>query len=570
MYSSHAQSLNFVSPIQHETRTFDEVLATPQLLLNSVERPRTHKTKPVKALSVAILSALLTGAAFGQGLPEAPPICKALDSPPVAEASATPSPEIDVALEHWNSRAKYFLVVSATRSAIAGANLDFAKVNADFVANKLQERGYQQLSEPLTGEQATRDNFVVALQKINQVPDNGLVVVYYTGHGVKSDDDRELWLQLFGEHLGAGFGISVTDLISNARGASYSGDLIIVIDSCFSGHGTLSSLTGRQLDKTIIVTSSNEIQTSRILTFEDGSQASAFTFYLMEALTSNWDNADFDRDGIFEYGELLTYMGLRLNCAKITKKIDGPMTPKPFIFSDERFFAYDHSKVRNWHSPLRQLLASQQLLAELKNVDGGSFQTETVSGLASSASSPPSGGSTVALVTNFSAQNLPASKRALALASLIQENTDDPFARSLKLIAEGRASEAILLLGDPKQQSVGNLENLYLALGLAQRYSGKYPEAIESFKKGLSLSKANKDLLDETAHTLSLQTKYKDAVKFFQQSIAVTSRTLGSDHPELANTLEKYEEVLRKANQIEKADKIAVQVAAIRMKVGIQ
>jgi len=525
----------------------------------------------VRVLLVAVLSALLSGAAFAQNSPDATPICKALESPPPTDVTASPSPKIDVALEHWNSRVKFFLVVSATKTAVPAANLDFARVNADFVAGKLQERGYQQLSDPLTGERATRDNFVDALHKINQVPDNGLVVVYYTGHGVKSDDDRELWLQLFGEHLGSGFGLSVSDLISEARGASYSGDLIIIIDSCFSGHGTLSALTGRQLDKTIIVTSSNEIQTSRILTFEDGSQASAFTFYLTEALTSNWDNADFDRDGILEYGELLTYMGLRLNCAKIQKKIDGPMTPKPFVFSDERFFAYDATKVRNWNSPLRQLLAIQQLLAELKNLDGETLQTETVSsGSTSSASAASSGGVTAALVTSLATQPHPVSKRALTLASLIQKNTEDPYAQGLKLIAEGRASEAIVLLGDPKQQSTGNLENLYLALGLAQRYSARYPEAIDTFKKGLSLNKANKDLLDETAHTLSLQTKYKDAAKFFQKSIAVTSRTLGSDHPELANTLEKYEQVLRKSNQIEKADRIAVQVTAIRTKVGIQ
>src|SRR5439155_4322046 len=126
------------------------------------------------------------------------------------------------------------------------------------------------------------------------------------------------------------------------------------------------------------------------------------------------------------------------------------------------------------------------------------------------------------------------SKRALALANLIQDNADAPYVRALKLIAEGRATEAVVLLRDPKQLANGNLENLYLALGLAQRYSGKYPEAVDTFKKGLTLNNSNKDLLDETAHTLSLETKYKDAEKFFQKSILVKSRTLGSEHPELA------------------------------------
>lgn len=484
------------------------------------------------------------------------PICIALESPPPEGSVPTPTPEIDVGLAHWDSQSKYFVVVSATKSSVPDANLDFSTVNGEFVASRLREHGYQQLNDPLTGEQATKNNFVKALHKINSLPDNGLVVVYYSGHGVKADDDSELWLQLYGEDLGSSFGISVSQLISAAREASYHGELIIVIDSCFSGHGTLNSLSPRQLDKTTILTSSSDIEPSRILTLADNSKSSAFTFFLTEALTNGWLNADRDRDGILEHSELLTYLQSRLTCAKLENKIDGPMSPKPFIFSNERFFAYDQTKVRNWESALRNLLTLEMLSSELRKGNSPPSVTLETAGAATSSAEPAD-------------VKLQPSLRAVSLAKLIPSDAE-PYARALKLIAEGRASEVISLLSDPVKISNGDLPKLYMASGLAFRYLGRFEEAIETYKKGLNLNKNSPDLLDELAYVYALELKYNLAQQNFKRAIEAKKKELGSEHPELVDTLERYEDVLRKTNQIKKAQIISAQAAGIKTKAGIQ
>jgi outer membrane protein OmpA-like peptidoglycan-associated protein len=486
-------------------------------------------------LTLLFLSPLLNGLALGQPQPNGGAICTAIESTPPDAGDVGPNLEIDVALEHWKSKSKFFIVVTATKSSVPEANLEFSTVNAEFVATKLRQHGYEQLTEPLSAETATKNNFIRALKKINELADNGLVVVYYSGHGVASDHDSELWLQLYGEDLGPSFGLSVTNLISAARGGSYHGELIIVIDSCFSGQGTLNALTPRQLDKTTILTSSSEIQSSRILTLPDGSQSSAFTFYLTEALTNGWANADFDRDGILEHSELLKYLRLRLNCARLQNKIDAPMTPKPFLFSNEQFFAYDQTKVRNWKSPLRQLLITERLTREL------------------------------ATVTQSQTSKPQPSTKALALAKLIPADAD-AYSRALKLIAEGKASDASSLLSDPTNIINGDLQKLYLASGLAFTYLGRYGEAIESYKKGLRLNKENRDLLDEIASVLALEGKYTEAEKAFERAIAIKTIQLGSQHPQLADTLERYQQVLRKSNQAQKADAIVTEVASIRTK----
>jgi len=151
----------------------------------------------------------------------------------------------------------------------------------------------------------------------------------------------------------------------------------------------------------------------------------------------------------------------------------------------------------------------------------------------------------------------------VALARQIPADAD-PYSRALKLIAENKAGDAASLLSDPTKLRTGDLQNLYLASGLALRYMGRYEDAIESYKKGLSVNKNNRDLLDEMAWVLALDRKYNEADKAFKRAIAVKTEQLGSQHPELADTLERYQQVLRKSNKLQRADEIGSQVASIR------
>jgi tetratricopeptide (TPR) repeat protein len=275
-----------------------------------------------------------------------------------------------------------------------------------------------------------------------------------------------------------------------------------------------------------------------------------------------WAKADSNSDGVLEQTELLDYIRKRLNCAQVGHPELPPMSPKDFRSSDERFFAYDPTRVRDWKSPLRQLLATELLLAELKN--GESTATNS-SAFSASAPPPPLPGSTPTVSLADNAQ--PVSARAVSLAKLIPSDAG-PYGRALKLIAEGMPIEATILLKNPDQIKSGDSQELYLALGLAQRYAGQYTAAIQTYKKGLAVNQSNQDLLDETAHVLTIQKKYKDAGKFFERSVEAKVEALGPAHPDVANTLEKYEEVLRESNQVKKANDVAVRVAAIKQKVG--
>ena len=84
---------------------------------------------------------------------------------------------------------------------------------------------------------------------------------------------KDLWLQTAGQQkVGDGQGLKVSDLVVHVRqtatGKGFEGELVLILDACYSGQGTVSQgLTLGDLGKhTTIFTSSTNIQESFSLT----------------------------------------------------------------------------------------------------------------------------------------------------------------------------------------------------------------------------------------------------------------------------------------------------------------
>jgi tetratricopeptide (TPR) repeat protein len=276
----------------------------------------------------------------------------------------TPSPaneaRADEADLFWKSKQKYFLVVAASKTAGKGNNLPFTKVDGQLISQTFIERGYEKL-DLLDDRRATHDNYVKQLQRIRALPENAVVVVYYSGHAVKDPQEKDLWLQLYGQdEFGDHYGLSLSELIGAARGNTYKGDLVIILDSCYSGKGALtSSLSLREADKTVIFSSSATYQPSYSIKPPSGKEISAFTYFLLQGLGPDWAQVDGDSDGIILYSDLQTYIENKL-LELLHEKAIGPMQPQLFIQTPKIWAAYDGSRARNFESQQRQILRRQR------------------------------------------------------------------------------------------------------------------------------------------------------------------------------------------------------------------
>jgi len=367
--------------------------------------------------------------------------------------------EPDIADVYWKAKRKYLIVVTATKVANPAANLLFSKVDGQVVAERFERFGYKVLSVT-SGEEVTRDNLTHVLQNIGASSD-AIVVVYYTGHAFPADSD--LWLQLYGKFWGSGYGMSMSHLITEVR-RGFEGALVLIVDSCFSGESTQIDLPLKSLKNTIIVTSSDKSQESTILT--DGS-ASAFSHFVVRALSDDWEKADIYPDGILEYSEFEGYLTIQLANAKIEGLINIEMKPRFLNNSPGIFLAFDEKKVRDWNTLPRQLLKAHPVIAALYEEINLREKSELI------AKSGPSKGR-------------PSSAEVKAIAPLLN-NGSGQFLNGLTAIIEGRFDDAIYLLKDFEGKEEGNdKEEVYLALALAQRFAGKRNDSITTYTRGIN------------------------------------------------------------------------------------
>ncbi|THJ18143.1 MAG: caspase family protein [Nitrospira sp. CG24B] len=212
---------------------------------------------------------------------------------PLLKQGTLPPEEADGPFYYWSRRKKYFLVIAVNQTDVPKTELPFAQVDGQRVVNALTELGYKPLDPAhplLTGKDATASAIMASLNEARKKEEGATLVVYYTGHGAVGPKD--LWLQTTGQKkVGDGQGVKVSDLVVQVRqtaaGKGFEGELVLILDACYSGQGTVSQgLTLGDLGKhTTIFTSSTNIQESFSLNPPVISkQMSAFTHTFLQAL----------------------------------------------------------------------------------------------------------------------------------------------------------------------------------------------------------------------------------------------------------------------------------------------
>jgi hypothetical protein len=344
----------------------------------------------------------------------------------IAVAISFPQAEADGPLQIWQAKERFFVVIAIDQTGVKGTELPFASVDARRVASALQGLGYQPL---IKGEPVLTDprqgRVVEAVQEIRELPETATVVIYYSGHGVVDPQEKDVWLQLAGQskvtdHLG----VSVSQLIENARGSSYKGELHIIVDACFSGRGAYTgNLTLKEFgSNTTVLTSSSETQNSYALRLDDGTELSAFTYALAEAWGPEWSRADDNGDGVLSFQEIFSYSVMRLQQLYQDKTIKQKMQPQLIGSHDDAIFiAYKADKVKNRCSISRTVLTALRMEMIIKDAQSQPIAAQAQPGK----------------------PEMPPEAQALA-KSLCDEG--DPIIRALKSRVEGPKDEKDALI----------------------------------------------------------------------------------------------------------------------------
>jgi tetratricopeptide (TPR) repeat protein len=411
----------------------------------------------------------------------------------------------DPARINWEAKDKYFLTVAASKTADSATSLPYATVDGSKVSSVFASRGYKKL-ESLADKTATRENFIENLKKIRNVSPNGLVVIYYSGHGAVDIEGRDLWLQLYGQnYFGEGHGVAVSELIRTARGTSYKGELVVIIDACYSGQGAWTkSLNLSEVENTLIFASNTRTQEAYPIELSPNEKMSAFTYYLLRGLTDDWEIVDEKRQGIILYEDLRTYIEVKLNQLVVKSGVtDKQMTPEIAGQPGKIWAAFDAAKTKNLQSLLRQAI---------------SFRTYLSSQLPSILDQTRSQSLTPPVM----------SPEATALAQQVPANAD-PYTKALQFIAEERYLEALPLLDQAEKQKAADIADIYQARGNAMVYLGKFLDAKKWYEKALSANRReNPELLEEASMLFLLVSDSASAERMLRQALQIRERNPNS------------------------------------------
>ena len=470
-------------------------------------------------------------------------------SAPLITLGTLPPEEADGPFQNWKNRNKYFLVVGVTETGLPDTALPFTQVDATAIATALTERGYQPLitDQPiLTGNAATRSAIIKAVKTSHQGKyEDDIIAIYFTGHASVGTND--LWLQTYGqEELGEGQGIALAELVTRTRfkegHAAFEGELVIIIDTCFSGQGTLSqSLTLGELGRhTTIFSGSTSTQASFPLNAPDLPKMSAFTYSLLQAMGPQWEHADWDGDGMLRFAEIQIFSKNLLRAFWQTKKVDALMEPELFNANQEQFLAYRRDKVRALHTPYRIALQTEEVNKAL----AAHLQT-----LGPNPKAKP---------------KVP--QKAQALAKGLQPAPDDYYSQSIQATAEGRLDDARALFVKADQQSRAREQeeeakrqqalqhqqeaqaakqaeqkkryDLYLARARMEAYDGKFTDAFSWYLQAANLRPPSElDLINEIGLAGLRAGNYPEAEPYLRHALEQREKELDPDHPDIGISL---------------------------------
>lgn len=281
-------------------------------------------------------------------------------------ANPTIPEEYDQIYQLWNSQDKYFIIIAANKTSVPKSDMPFVKTNASLLSDALSRIGYKKLNDGiLWDERASHTEVINILHQVSsELTPQSKLLIYYAGHGAVTADQKELWLQLYGENqLGAYHGISLAEIVKYMREEeNFQGELVILIDSCFSGQGVISGeLSLQDLGHGAILASAANDQESYVVTGIEGVDDSAFTYVLIKGLTDEWDELDEDHDGAINSNELQVFAEKKLKKLYNDKHIRSKMTPFGVSIPQAMLLAYRREKVKNWNSNFRSLYASVRI-----------------------------------------------------------------------------------------------------------------------------------------------------------------------------------------------------------------
>jgi hypothetical protein len=279
----------------------------------------------------------------------------------------------------WEARAKYYVIaaVDSIRGS-ADADLRFARNDAALLAQRLCQVGFEAAggadAAVLTGPNATADNVIRAAKAVQQVPGERepLLVVYYSGHGLRDAPGNRLSLQFWDQDdISVGDGTSLDSLLSRIRAVLPRFQLLVVIDACFSGAAlALSGVDPSLLENVTLLMSSAKDEFSRPLLRDDGTEVSAFTGFVLNLLEKDdeWWKADTDRDGLL-WAEDVFHFADDAFAELSTRNPGAFQSPMYSAFGRPQLFAYDRRHLENAHSPRRGSFIRVQLQVA-RGVDG--------------------------------------------------------------------------------------------------------------------------------------------------------------------------------------------------------
>lgn len=288
----------------------------------------------------------------------------------------------DIVLQEYRRRQKYVLVIGASLYKNKEYDRLFVEESAKAVRDALVAKGYKELGY-LVGRAATKENVRKALEKVQDLSENFTVLIYYSGHAVVSDgDQRDLYLQCADEEVGEFRGIPVSQVLTIARSNKiFKGRIILLIDSCYSSQTLLSpTIWSNVANKdTIIISSSSSKQQSWPFKPRARPTMTAFGYFFVEALTTDWACADTLPDGGMTVDELVYHTRRRLNDAYKQRAIEGEMEPDYSDPLHRTVIAYDNTKIAEVASPLRNELVALSLTDEsIKKLAGAVGQSGSV------------------------------------------------------------------------------------------------------------------------------------------------------------------------------------------------
>jgi tetratricopeptide (TPR) repeat protein len=505
---------------------------------------------------VALLSLLGLGLEAGHANPNLPE--------PLFQEGKLPPEETDGPFRYWTRRKKYFLVIAVNQTDVAKTDLPFAQVDGHLVADALSGLGYQPLDpiHPiLTGQDGTASAIMARLDEARRKEEEAILIVYYTGHGAVGPKD--LWLQTAGqEKVGDGQGVKVSDLVVQVRqtasGKAFEGELVLILDACYSGQGTVAQgLTLGDLGKrTTILTSSTEVQESFSLNPPVvPKRMSAFTYTFIQGLGSAWAEADRDSDGILRWEELKIYAALQLRILNENGALMKPMTPSLLTNYSEGFLSYRRDQVRSWRSSYRTLFTTQAtneiLAASLQRPETDATDAKEVKVL----------------------------KEAQLLAKNVEPAPDDFYAQAVTATAEGKMENARVFFAKAlaqsheraataeaaRQREMTRQGEIHLAHARMEMYDGNFDDALSLYQQAAKLSPSTTpELLNEIGLAALRAGKYPESENYLTQALTRRERELPPEHADLATSLNNLGVLYKNQGRYAKAEPLYKRALKIR------